>query len=84
MTKLHVSFGSALVALWLLGLGCEVSNANGTPEDCSAAGGQCVGGGVPCQQEGPANTCNCNPTCNPGGFFCCISRADGGDAQVGH
>jgi hypothetical protein len=54
----------------------------GTPQDCAAAGGQCVlgGGAGICARQGPANTCNCNPGCNPGGGVCCVEFIDAGDA----
>jgi len=60
-------------------LGCD---SYGTPQDCTAAGGQCVlgGGGALCAKQGPANTCNCNPGCNPGGAICCVEWFDAGEA----
>jgi hypothetical protein len=68
----------ALVAL--AGFSCN-SSSSGTPEDCMAAGGQCVltGPGNTCAKMGPENTCNCNPTCTTGGAFCCIEFTDAGD-----
>jgi hypothetical protein len=66
------------------GSNATASTGYGTPQDCAAAGGQCVlgGGGDLCAREGPANTCNCNPGCNPGGAICCIAFVGGG-AQAG-
>jgi hypothetical protein len=67
----------------LLGLavvGCTSSPSYGTPQDCAAAGGQCVLGSAAnvCAKQGPDNTCNCNPACNPGGSFCCLAFIDAG------
>jgi len=60
------------------------STGYGTPQDCAAAGGQCVigGGGGLCAREGPANTCNCNPGCNPGGAICCLALVNAADAST--
>jgi hypothetical protein len=41
------------------------------------------GGGLLCTTEGPANTCNCNPGCDPGGAICCIAFVDGGTQPEG-
>lgn len=30
-----------------------------------------------CARQGPENTCNCNPGCNPGGAFCCVALSGG-------
>jgi hypothetical protein len=75
--------GSLAMLLGLTGFGCT-SSSNGTPQDCTAAGGQCVLGSDvnACAKQGPENTCNCNPTCSPGGSFCCLSFIDAGDANV--
>ena len=65
------------------GLDCNSSPSYGTPQDCTAAGGQCTGTGASaCVKEGPDNTCNCNPGCNPGGSFCCLVFPDAGDASA--
>jgi hypothetical protein len=68
----------------LLGLGCN-SSSSGTPQDCVAAGGQCVLGSAvkACAKQGPSGTCNCNPDCNPGGSFCCLAFIDAGEAGTG-
>ena len=77
-----------LLVLASLCAACNSSNGNGqsygTPQDCAAAGGQCMlGPGVSiCAKRGPENTCNCNPGCNPGGGFCCLALIDGGDAEA--
>jgi hypothetical protein len=65
---------SAMVAA-----GCN-SASYGTPQDCAAAGGQCVlgAGADNCAKQGPDNTCNCNPACNPGGAFCCLAFVEAG------
>src|SRR5580704_7407066 len=62
--------------------GASGASGYGTPQDCSNAGGQCVlaGGGGLCAKQGPTNTCNCNPGCNPGGAICCIEWVDAGEA----
>ncbi|HEY8087948.1 MAG TPA: hypothetical protein VIF09_08885 [Polyangiaceae bacterium] len=75
-----------LALLVLAGLGCNSSSSPsyGTPQDCTAAGGQCiVGPGLNCAKEGPVDTCNCNPGCNPSGAFCCVAFVDAGDAGTG-
>ncbi|HEV3189408.1 MAG TPA: hypothetical protein VGY54_02865 [Polyangiaceae bacterium] len=66
------------------GSNAGASTGYGTPQDCAAAGGQCVigGGGGLCAREGPANTCNCNPGCNPGGAICCLAFVDAADAST--
>jgi hypothetical protein len=60
--------------------GCASSSSSpsyGTPKDCANAGGRCVTPGpAMCASEGPPNTCNCNPGCNPGGFICCVAFVD--------
>jgi len=57
--------------------------AYGTPQDCEEAGGRCVvGPALGCVAEGPANTCNCNPGCNPGGAICCIAFADAASSDA--
>ncbi len=52
-------------------LGCTSSPSYGTPQDCAAAGGQCIlgSGGNLCAKQGPENTCNCNPMCSTGGLL---------------
>jgi hypothetical protein len=55
------------------------SSSYGTVQDCAAAGGRCDIGGFMCLKEGPPNTCNCNPGCNPGGAVCCLVFSDGGE-----
>jgi hypothetical protein len=58
-------------------LGC---NSNGTPEDCTAAGGRCVVGTAPCAKQGPDDTCANGST--PAGGFCCITFiGDAGDSS---
>lgn len=71
------------VALGLVALGCN-SPSYGKPQDCTAAGGQCLAGdGITlCAKEGPQNTCDCNPTCGPGGLFCCVAFKDAGEADA--
>lgn len=32
-----------------------------------------------CATEGPTNTCNCSPGCNPGGGICCVAFVDAGE-----
>ena len=57
------------------GTGNDAGDASyGTPQDCSAAGGKCLVGGAInlCAKQGPDNTCNCNPVCDPGGSLCCL------------
>lgn len=69
------------LGLGLVTLGCSNSSSSyGTPQDCTAAGGQCLAGGgaTMCAKEGPSNTCDCNPGCSPGGGFCCITFVDAG------
>jgi hypothetical protein len=68
---------AALLALVMLG--CTASTSSyGTPADCTAAGGMCAlpNGVTACAKQGPENTCNCNPECNPGGSFCCLVFVD--------
>jgi hypothetical protein len=69
------------VAAFIVATGCASSSSSspsyGTPNDCANAGGRCViPGPEMCATEGPPNTCNCNPGCNPGGFICCIAFVD--------
>jgi hypothetical protein len=45
------------------------SGTSSGPEECRAAGGQCVIGGNPCPNRGPQD---CNPDQNPGGASCCL------------
>jgi hypothetical protein len=70
--------------LAVAGLGCTSSTSStsyGTPEDCAAAGGQCLTGPFQaCAKEGPQNTCNCNPGCNPSGAYCCVELVEAGAA----
>ncbi len=67
--------------LLVVTLGCSTSSSSyGTPQDCAAAGGQCIIGpsaGV-CAKEGPTNTCDCNPACSPGGAYCCVTFVEAG------
>jgi hypothetical protein len=69
----------------LAGFSCNSpsSPSYGTPEDCTAAGGQCVltAPGNMCGKTGPENSCNCNPTCATGGAFCCIEFIEAGDGD---
>jgi len=70
------------ISLLAFAMGCTscASPSYGTPADCAAAGGQCaIGGGIGCVKQGPENTCNCNPGCNPGGAICCVQFVDAGD-----
>jgi len=63
-------------------IGCNSSSSYGTAQDCIAAGGQCTGtGAAACIKEGPEQTCNCNPGCNPGGSFCCLVFPDASDGS---
>jgi hypothetical protein len=58
------------------------SGSYGTPQDCTAAGGQClVGPPEYCAKQGPENTCNCNPGCNPSGAYCCLEFIDAHQAS---
>jgi hypothetical protein len=66
----------------LLVLGCN-SSSGGTPQDCAAAGGQCVLPTLACVKQGPSDTCNCDPECNPGGAYCCLAFIDAGEAGSG-
>jgi hypothetical protein len=70
--------------LALAGSGCTSSTSRaltgleyGTPQDCASAGGQCLTGPSQfCAKEGPQNTCNCNPGCNPSGAYCCVELVE--------
>jgi len=47
---------------------------------CKAAGGTCVLGGATCAEQASSSAQDCNPPpVNPGGAFCCIALADGGE-----
>ena len=63
----------------LVGVAWVGGACSGSPGSlCKAAGGSCVVGGDPCSKEAASVDQDCNPSDNPGGFFCCLDGADGG------
>ena len=68
---MKMAFATSGLVAGLFALACH---SHGTPDDCSTAGGQCVINqvGHTCTKLGPANTCNCNPDCDPAGSYCCL------------
>jgi hypothetical protein len=51
-----------------------------TGTSCETAGGRCVLGGASCAQEAASSAQDCNPSPpNPGGAFCCLALAEGGN-----
>jgi hypothetical protein len=76
----------ALLCVAADGGGCSSSAAQ-VGGACAAAGGQCFLGGHECPaiDVAPASANDCNPDENPGGAFCCLSKASTStpDASVG-
>jgi hypothetical protein len=60
-------------ALLLATLGSCTASESG-PDQCVAAGGQCVLGNYQCPYRG---TQDCNPDRSPGGAFCCLGCPTG-------
>lgn len=57
------------------------SSSSAAGSACSSAAGTCVLGGHPCAQQAVSSAQDCNPTENPGGAFCCVALADGGESN---
>jgi len=74
----------AWLATALASQSCSQSSSSSSSSpagtSCKAAGGICVLGGAACVEQAASSAQDCNPPpVNPGGAFCCLTLADGGE-----